>query len=348
MMSKKQIKQQVKLMLVLMIIAYGCNKPEQRLLPELKTSIELVNQSWLMIDHAKEELWPDWDNYKDIPYFTAIVEQQELLINPYKTLPDSNFVLIYENKYPFEVYAKFSSEMKKIWGGTYRYKVDGKRYRGAQFQAKRTEYTDKCYEAVIKKALPDDSLKYRELIYSDNYYKRIIIHEAFHLFQYAKNKKKMVNEQHPSSFSPNNKFQHLANKEALLLANCYQCVDTAKLKKLARDFLVIRNLRREYLTDSDIKWEKRNEYVEGTAMYIETNVFKTIDPHYYNLLSELRYEQIIKSARLYDDAEMAIDRHYFFGLVIADMLDKLEVKYWKTKIIQDDDLYLEDLLEEAL
>jgi hypothetical protein len=272
--------------------------------------------------------------------------KQDLLINP-PSDPKNYFKFIKTKIYPIKVYLREPGKREKVWGGAYRYEIDGKRYKGVQFHTPSEEYSNKSYNQFSKYYLSQDSNYFGGLYHSDNFYKSIIIHEAFHLWQFKMAKMKAINETHESLFSPNESFQLLANKEGEILAEAFLCNENEKLKELSKRFLQIRKERREFLTDADIMWEKRNEFVEGCAMYVETKIYELIDPIYWEVLRNARYLQIMGSPKLHNDEDQATQRCYFFGLAQAYILDKLIGNEWKKKIMKEG-IYFEELLEEAI
>lgn len=206
----------------------------QKLMPTLERSINLVEDSWAILDKVKNELWPEWDNYKHIAYFTSVLKKQDLLINP-PLDPQSNFKLIKTKIYPIKVYLREPGETEKIWGGAYRYEINGKRYKGAQFHSRSEEYSKTVYHNFSESYSKQDSSYFHDLYYSDNFYKSIIIHEAFHIWQTNIAKMKSINQKHESSFSPSEKYQLLANKEGEILSEAFLCNDPVKLKELSKN-----------------------------------------------------------------------------------------------------------------
>lgn len=318
----------------------------QQILPELAHSLDLVEESWKILDEFSGQVWQEWENYKEIAYFTAVPMKQDLLINP-PSDPKKNFFLVNTKMYPIRVYLRDPGECKKIWGGAYRYEIEGKRYKGVQFHCPSIDYSNKTYLQFSKNYLHQDTILFKELFYSDNFYKGIIIHEAFHIWQFKKAKIKAKNESHVSSFSPNETFQLLANTEGEILAEAFLTIDNQKLKELTKRFLQIRRERREFITDVDIMWEKRNEFIEGTAIYVETKMLELDDPKYWSALKNVLYLQIMRSPQLYNDENQATQRCYFLGLAQAYILDKLIGNEWK-KMIMKEGIYFEDLLESTI
>ena len=318
----------------------------QELLPELKASIDLVNESWKILDETADKVWPEWRNYKEISYFTAVPLKQDLLINP-PSDPEDGFISISTKLDPIMVYLREPGKREKVWGGAYRYEINGKRYKGVQFHVPSEGYSKKVFNQFIDFYSYTDSNKIKNLYYSDNFFKSIIIHEAFHLWQFKTAKFKAINETHESSFSPNESYQRLANKEGEILAEAFLCNQPEKLKELTKSFLETRKERRKLLTNANIKWEKRNEYVEGCAMYIETKVFELIDEDYWETLKIVRHYQIKNSPKLFKDENQATQRCYFWGMVQACILDKLYGSEWKKEILKEG-VYFENLLADII
>ena len=330
--------------------------------PSLLHSILLVDESWNVLDSTVSEVWPAWNCYKDEIYFTAIPEVQDILINPPEN-PGEQYCLLDLTIQGKPVYLRDPSPVKKVYGGGYRFKIGKKRYKAAQFHPPSKEYSAKVVQGWKKKLhlnnLPPMST---ELSHSSEFFMQMIIHEAFHRWQFRLNKMKAVNVSHPSPFFGNKMHDALLELEGKILATAYLCENQAKLIELSRQFLAVRQERRKTLTKEDIDWEQRNEYVEGSAQYVETKVYTILNKNGYKPkvlrngergFSGFRYGEVLRtlitlkiqrSPKLSDDESQAIYRCYYFGLAQGFILDGLCGQEWK-KIFFEDGVYFDTLLE---
>ena len=108
------------LMVTASMLLMGYTRYAQKLLPELEPSLDIVEESWTILDKITNEVWPEWDNYKEISYFTAVPMKQDLFINP-PSDPKNDFEFIQTKIYPIKVYLRAPCKREKVWGGAYRY-----------------------------------------------------------------------------------------------------------------------------------------------------------------------------------------------------------------------------------
>lgn len=242
-----------KTIIIVFIIFHMAGYPcfSQKLLPELKASISLVDETWNILDEASKHVWPGWNNYRDISYFTAVPLKQDLLINP-PLNPEDGFTLIDTKLDSIRIYLRDPGRREKVYGGGYRYRINGIKYRGVQFHPFSKEYSNKAFKQFSDYYSNGDSLRFKNLFYSKNFYIKIIVHEAFHLWQFTVVKNKLANEVRESSFNPNESFQLLAEKEGEVLSEAFLCNDVESLIELTKSFLKSRKERRKFLSDADI------------------------------------------------------------------------------------------------
>lgn len=341
----------------LLVLGQGSNK----FLPQLHHAALMVEESWNILDNIVDEVWPGWDCYKDESYFTVIVGKQDLLINP-PGKPGKGFRLQADAIQGKAVYLRTPGKVEKIWGGAYRYKIGRKRYKAAQFHPYSEEYSARVAEsAKLRYGFLADSMDYSKIYHSTEFYIAMTIHEAFHLFQRKMNKKKIANASHPSPFFGNETHDLLLALEGRILSAAFLCKNRKKCIDLARQFLAVRQERRKTLTEDDILWEHRNEFMEGMAQYVETKVWLLLsdmvykteilsdDPHYNNFDSgqdkRALVSLIIEKSGLpvTDDNQVSI-RCYYFGLAQAFVLDRLCGHEWKKNFFADG-AYFETELE---
>lgn len=199
---------------------------------------------------------------------------------------------------------------------------------------------------------------------------RIILHEGFHVFQYNKAANKYANEAivsvYPLLDPVNNSLYVLEGnilRDILLAA-------TSKIKEdKIKEFVAVRTYRQSFLKKEVVEYENLNEYVEGTAKYIEFKFLKIgekVEPikemyyqdgfnGYRGILSRQFKEEIddmVKIVSLSDNrfgnkfgsGPMRF-RLYDLGACEGLVLDEI-MPEWKTKIF-DDSVYLCDLLKKS-
>ncbi len=322
------------------------------MLPPLQHAVQMVEESRHILDAIGNDLWPGWDGYKEESYFTAIPGKQDILINP-PANPGNGFRPADIQIQGLPVYLRDPGKAENIWAGAYRYKIFNKRYKAVQFHPMSEEYSSRIAENYKSRyGISEITEEYANLVFTTKHYLGIIIHETSHLFQRKMNAGKIVNASHPSPFFGNPEHDNLLNLEGRILAAAFRNENTDDNIDLARQFLAVRGKRYRMLTPDDIHWERRNEFLEGMAQYIETQTWLR--------LSEMEYlPRVLKSDKNFDYRgstdiiirflEMAIEkstlpvsdenqlmaRCYYFGMVQGFMLDRLCGQEWKQNFFED-------------
>lgn len=329
---------------------------------ELEESLRLVDEAWHALDASVAEVWPTWSCYRDEIYFTAVPLVQDLMINPPED-PGNGFQLLDRKIQGKPVYLRDPGLEEKVWGGAHRFRINGERFWAAQFRPPANP------AFVVEgephpKPLPRSTTQRRreKLAESAEHVIEVIVHEAFHRWQFRENKQKAINAIHPSPFTGNKVHDELLELEGRILATGYLSDDKEESAEIARQFLAVRRERRKFLTPEDINWERRNEYVEGSAHYVGMNVrvvlgrlgyapkvlhkregwFSAFDD--YKALMEDNILRIKENSRRGSGENEARTRCYYFGLAQGNLLDQMCGQQWKTHFFEDG-VYFETLLE---
>lgn len=328
--------------------------------PVLQKSVKMVGESWNILDECVKDIWPAWDYFDKEAYFTLMLKGQDVLISP-PGEPDGKFKLLDYKLLGKPVYMRKRTPFKKVWGGKRSFYINKKRFRAAQFRPPKEGNCKEYYERS-KSSFPlkIDSEVYENYFYSPEYYIGVIVHEAFHLWQIRINKTKSINAEHPSSFTVDHDKGILTEIEGKILAKAFLCDNKSDLLELSRQFLAVRYERRKGLTDKDIHWEQRNEFLEGSAMYVQAKAmnFLANGNYEHSVLNEMtfskgNYRPLLDSLRLRNididhksmtDDSYALHRCYYYGMVQAFILEKLCGFDWQ-KSYFNEDVYLETLLE---
>ena len=330
--------------------------------PSLKDSLLVLNESWAMLDRVGEKSWSGWDSYRDEIFFTAIPHIQDKLINPPYD-PGNGFRSLSQSLSGKRVYLREPGRSKKVWGGSYRFKIGRKRFKGVQFRPPSIAYSKEQQERFRSlaglKELPENVKNY---FHSVEFYIGFVVHEAFHSFSIRRNRRKVFNIKHPTSFKVNDRYEFLLNLEGEILEKAYNTHGKSKLQVLSRQFLAVREERRKYLTEIDVGWERRNEYLEGAAQYVETKVFKQtakqanrskqkgfITVSFFSedlepVLDKLMTIHIRKHSNSSSESGM-LEFCYYSGAIQGFILDRIYPE-WKSDFFKED-VYFETLLADA-
>jgi hypothetical protein len=199
---------------------------------------------------------------------------------------------------------------------------------------------------------------------------KLILHEAFHVFQNKKAPNKYANETIVSAYpllDPINNALYVLEgnilRDALLTES-----STIKEEKI-KEFVAVRTYRQSFLKREVTEYENLNEYVEGTAKYIEYKFLKIgekVQPvkemfyqngfnGYKGILSRQFKEEIENMVKIVSVSDNRFGnkfgtgpmrfRLYGLGACQALLLDEV-MPAWKTKIFEDS-VYLCDLLKNS-
>lgn len=332
---------------------------------DLGVAVRLVDEAWHILDFAAPEVWPAWTSYRDEAYFTAIPKLQDIIINP-PADPGPGYLRLEQVVQGKAIYLRAPSPIEKVWGGAYRFRLGGKTVKAAQFyppSAQIAERWMKYLERLFSPAPPPPSGA--RIGNSLERLVTIIIHEAFHRWQEsALDRAKIVNRTHPSPFDGDDGQAALSRLEGRVLFRAASVKDRERLIELSREFLAVRQERRRALVAEDIAWEKRNEFVEGSAMYVETAILQVLaergyrprvlqpaDPNFHGFaiasdMVQLSLLAIEQSPRLRANEEEAHTRTYYLGMAQGLILDRLVGPMWKRALLEPD-AYFENLLQKA-
>lgn len=320
--------------------------------PLLLKQIETV---WPVIASVDNPLWPGWD-VGDTPLMIYLPGEQELLIN--HPQPPAAFkqyegplallgqeILYRDGSTTIEWDGQNTS--REIYGVETLVLADTLSNRKMWL---RGWLADPRSNEEKLTELPYDSLR------ADPYEQMAMIaHEAFHVFQMRNLPHKAADERlvriYPCLAVENNVGFAL---EGEALSRCLRAVDAAVTRAAAVEWLAVRQHCRAQLPDAAIEYEDRNEFIEGTAKYIELALMDrleggTPDPALWyaqgfggfvdlEWFRERRLESMLGNMR----GEVNVNndpygtspvrgRLYFSGMGIALLLDRL-APTWRARI----------------
>jgi len=204
------------------------------------------------------------------------------------------------------------------------------------------------------------------LIDGSDLYICLILHEAFHAYEGISMPEQLktaeIAARQAESRYPwdDQSFNNSWKTELDLLSKALQTDSLPELTDFARQFLAARQERRasQGLSQDMAEFERQREWEEGLAKYMELAMWRAgaTTPDYHPLPAmdtdqdfkryttfEKRWAQEAAQARrLGDDV-----RFYYAGFAQAVILDHLSPG-WKERIFSKEDIWLEDLIGEAL
>lgn len=199
----------------------------------------------------------------------------------------------------------------------------------------------------------------------------LILHEAFHVYQSKMAPEKSANEmmisQYPLLDPVNNALYVL---EGNILKDALLSTEPSVRQEKIKEFVAVRSFRQSLLDSSCVEYENLNEYVEGTAKYVEYKFLKTgetVEPiremYYQNgfngyrgvLPNEFRnrMNNMVNVVAVNDDrfgnkfgSGPLRFKLYELGACQALLLDEV-MPEWKEKIFNDG-IYLSDMLRQSM
>jgi hypothetical protein len=199
----------------------------------------------------------------------------------------------------------------------------------------------------------------------------LILHEAFHVYQSKmapdKGANEMVVTQYPLLDPVNNALYVL---EGNILKDALLATEPSIKKEKIKEFVAVRSFRQSLLDSNCVEYENLNEYVEGTAKYVEYKFLQTgeaVEPiremYYQNGFNgykgvlpkkfQDRINNMVNVVAVNDDrfgnkfgSGPLRFKLYELGACQAMLLDEV-MPQWKEKIFQDG-VYLSDMLKQSM
>lgn len=337
------------IILILTIVLYSCketSKHEKIIIDR----IEYIYNLKLLID---KNTWTDFSNSEyDVPlvyytdsncYVTNPTDYFIDLFNP-ELINKNNTLSIYKTKLLDSI--PFHMETEISLGDSisdYNYK---------------TPFMNCSSPELTSKFVPD--------VHSTEMWATMVMHEYFHGFQFKHAKfitfyEKNINVSADTLkvlYKNNEWFKKSIDKENNLLLDALDSETNSEIQISIIEFFNIRDKRLKQtseLLNSNIKMiEKNYETMEGTARYIEYNLynkFASIEPN----VNLQKSDSLFQSYEYFKDYTLTKDKwlwmssanyYYATGFNIARLLDKLKVDY-KSKLFNEN-IFLDDILREQI
>jgi len=329
---------------------------------ELKVDPLLIAQAaevWTLIGSPDNPLWPGWQG-KDTPILIYLPGQQDVLIN--HPSPPQGFT-------PYTGPVSFPVGSISLRNGETLISYDGQNT-SMEIEGHQTLVVADTLSnlknnliSIIEDPAPAaekiERLEYRSLCSGPYDTLGLIAHEAFHVFQQSaaggKSGNEMALAHYPTLDVVNNVGFALEGK---LLAEALGTNDRDACRRLAVQWLAVRQWRRARLSTDDIAYEDGTEFSEGLAKYIEYRLLQVLEGRTpgaqmqwvrgfrgYGDLSSERNRLIEMMAR-HMSGQVNVNndpygasplrmRLYFSGMAIGALLDKLESS-WHAAVLEPD------------
>jgi hypothetical protein len=323
-------------------------------------SILLTFETILILDSISEKIWPGW-NASDLTYFMVEVEGCLVLINPHFPIPKDFKKYDKFSDYGHSVYIREKNNSEFEYAGSNFVIFEGKFYSAVETYAYPSHWnadTLFAYLFPLSSGFPDT---YRnrivDLFQSPEMHISVQIHEGFHVFQIPKNKtlKYFLD---PTYYS-RPKIMAYSYIEGMLLLSALNATNEEEFLKTVHKFISIRQEKNRHLSRKKAGTEIDEEYMEGTAKYVQTmsqillkelsyspqiEHLKSLNCSFNNvrdfeLFDSLRF---ISSITQYNSDQFEA-KCYFYGQAQCFILDKLCGDIWKTELMNSK-LLLWDLI----
>ena len=325
---------------------------------EIEKSVDLNIEAIFILDSIASIVWPDWNTHQNLSYFIGDHNNNAVFINTTFEIP-LDFVQIENPDSRINIYFREYSRLPRTYtGGGTIIKLDNKYYKVicmSPFGIDSTHYYLKRLNGHYENNSQNEKIK--KLINSPEYYISVITHEAFHFYQENKENRQQWESIVPRYYRKT-KVMAFSFIEGKLLQKANYCNDKNELKNTVRQFIAIREEKSMLLNKKQQLNEKVEEFKEGLAQYIQTQI--------QLILSKQKYEPVITDISTTcnlnftnandflildslclvsstSDLKDPGTKHYFYGQAQARILDKLTKDTWKSEIMEKD-VFLIDLL----
>jgi hypothetical protein len=323
------------------------SQKNENLTAEYSVSLQLVEQSWQLLDNYVDSIWPEWNDYKEKSVFIGAPAHYDLFINPYKDVP-LGFEKVNSILNDKLVFYRDSSHLDRATNTTF-VRFDSQYYNlvrvvpyAPDFYKKYVDYSQKIYynDSIVPK-------EFENFTYSKENWIKIFIHESFHIYQLKS--KDISSLQIPVSYkSP--KQAALSFIEGQLLLKALDADNNEELKTYLHQFLAVRNKRRSNLPFWSKNYEEISEWLEGCATYVEynVNILLTKDSptnHFAENNNQFNFLELYKNFLDKHSRHFAEEgKEYYYGWAMSLLLDKLCGNNWKSELLKDN-VYLTDLIQ---
>lgn len=348
---------------ITLLFAAGTQSPSTRNLhPDLQNTLLILEETWKILDQYSEEIWPGWTGYSHELYFTGIPGKQDIWINCEES-PGYGYRLLTDTLHGHSLYLRDPSPLYHYGNRGYQMVIGGIKISAIQFRAFTKSHIDLSYQYLHEIAgIHFPARKLMRIASSPEYRMGLIAHEAFHQWQKQCNRDKFLPISPPPHPPSGDSSGNLLKLEGQILNSAFLSTSPIMLKYRVHQFLAVRRERWKNARTSQIGWERREEFNEGTAEYIQAQVALRIamDGHKIKLLparpikfygpslnkdlKRLYAELILNSPHLQSSPLQRQWRCYYFGMAQAFLLDRLCGRKWKRNVLRNY-AYLDQLLE---
>lgn len=147
----------------------------------------------------------------------------------------------------------------------------------------------------------------------------IIVHESFHLHQFAHFPEPKASE-----------YRDLMNTENLALMELEEAALADLLsgsdcdREILKDFMAVNQARYLLISQSSVDWERHQQLMEGLADYAAYRLLEAADLAW----SDWPYDELVKPIRNLCDYALKW-RHYAMGAALGMLVDHLNVAHWR-------------------
>jgi len=321
--------------------------------PELYLEVEIlkVKEVFRVLDTYAGEIWPGWNNYRDVEVYVYFPNQVQILINPRAEVPGGFTALESQTVNGKPVYIDRQKEIPMVMelpfhgggkGGT----TISVRLSGSKIPPESMEKIKKWRAGEIKDLESDTSLSYasEEMIL-------LYVHEFFHgmqtLFKYKEDEEK---NRLFMDYSPNAEYAAYNAIEGMALLKALEEKDSERAIEYFKDYAAAHELKKPFIPNDALAGEEMVTTSEGTATYsnIKTAILirdrkykpaisSDIDPFFFNF----QFMETYIRMSLYEDIKalteypaVPLARCYEYGAAIGLLLDRFHPT-WKQNFFQE-------------
>lgn len=314
--------------------------------PYIEIELKRIEETYALLDHYAEKIWPGWNDYLDIEYNVQFPNLVLLLVQPRKKLPDGFEPMpgrivhgkpVYINRHdelPFQIHPPL------LGGGQGGLRVSMElREAMKKPSGSNTESVGAAQDAVQK----DQEIAATEIMSEGMILMNI--HEFFHGFQQKtlRDYKKTLDE-NDEDIQISTEYAAYSEIEGLALLSAYKEKDDGKAIHYLKDYIVARQIKHTHMDPKGILAEANLAAAEGIATYANVKMaillneggYKPVmtkkdDPFFFN------YKFMNDYIRMHVNEEMeflpgktleSIGKGYTYGLIESLLLDRF-VPGWK-------------------
>jgi hypothetical protein len=340
--------------LVLCVTSWGAPSHQVKIEPYLEQELLAIEETYRLLDLYANDIWPGWDNYKDIEIEISYPHKIQMLVSPKKDPPEGFELYPARKVFGKHVYLNRKDEISMLilpplftargrGGKTIRLDMAMLKIPGNE--ADRISAVENKLKTAKDPGVPFDLAPAGD---ADGHI-LMLVHEHFHGFQ-TKFRPLGEGAAGLQNFDVNPEYAAYSHIEGLALKRAYREKNDQKSLEYWKDFMIARDLKREHMPPEAGASEIYISLIEGTPSYCslkmaqlildaeyKSGIKKEENPYFFQFNHLDGYLTNIMDKGMDFAAPWTLDKrgkYYLYGAYQCYLLDRF-IPGWKKNFLRD-------------